>query len=160
LIDYLRWPGSKADHVAIAYLRHFGDASLGSKCSVRNEMRCLAMHRHKNARAGPLIHLAQFVPAGMSRNVDERITVLHDLDALFDEKILRLQDRLLIAWNDARRIDDSVARRERDVAHLVAGQLGKGRTWLTLATGAKDHQVLPWDEAIVLLLDHLRQSVQ
>ena len=126
--------------------------------ALRDQMRRLAMHGNADLRPRPFIHLAQLVAARMAGDVDQRVAVLDDLDALVDQQVLDLEDRLLVAGDGARRKHDDVARRQRHRLHLVARQLGERGARLALAAGADDHQVLARDEAVILLGDERRQA--
>ena len=110
-------------------------------------MRRLAMDGNEDLRTDPLVHLLQFVAARMAGNMHQRIAVGDDLDALLDQAVLDVDDRLLVAGNGARGKDHRVAGGERDMAHLVAGKLGKGGARLALAAGQDDHDLVARDIA-------------
>ena len=113
LVDDLGGARRQPQHVAVAHLRHLGDAGRRHQRALRHQMRRLAMHRNADLRPRPFIHLAQLVAARMAGDMHQRIAVLDDLDALVDQPVLDLEDRLLVAGNGARGKDHRVAGRQR-----------------------------------------------
>ena len=121
---------------------HVGNAVLRHECGMGRKVCGLTMNGHANGGFGPLVHLLQLVAARVAGDVDQRFTVENDLYALIDERVLDVEDQLLVARNGAGRENHHVAGRERGVAVIVTGQLGERGAGFALRTGEDDDQLL------------------
>ena len=69
----------------------------------------LAMDRHGDLGAHPLIDPHQFIACRMARYMDVRLAVGDHFDTARHQRILQPTDRALVARNDARREDRGIA---------------------------------------------------
>lgn len=95
------------------------------------------MHRHRNLRTGPAIHLRQLVAAGMARDVDKVILRRQKFHAECRKLVVQLENRQLVSRNDPRREDHCIAFSKADVGMVIVGDAGQRCARLTLASGAQ-----------------------
>jgi len=121
LVDDAGAARRKPDHVAVLDDERLLDLALAREFGMRDQVAGFAMHRDGNLRADHLVHAHQLVAGRMPRDMDEMVLLGDDLDTKPNQRVLQPVDRLLVAWNDARREDDDIPRFERDVRVIVAG---------------------------------------
>ena len=90
--------------------------------------------------------------------MNERIGVTDDLDAAIDQRVLDVEDTLLVAWDGPRGEHNGVAIGQRHVAHFVARYLGQCGAVFTLRTGEDNDDLVPRDIAVLVFLDEARQT--
>ncbi|MGY3514264.1 hypothetical protein ACVIQY_007239 [Bradyrhizobium sp. USDA 3051] len=135
--------GAELDEIAVAADQHARHAGGTRELGVLVQVQGLAMDGDQELRPGPGDHVAQFVAAGMTGDMDQLVAVGDDLHALQDQAIDDGPDRLLVAGNGARGEDDAVATVERDLGMVVIGDARQRGTRLALAAGAeRQHLVL------------------
>ena len=82
LVDHLGRAGRQAQHVAVLDQHRVRHAHLLRQALVRVQVARLAMHRHRDLRLDPAVHLLELVAAGMAGDVDEMVALGDHLDAL------------------------------------------------------------------------------
>ena len=102
----------------------------------------LAMHRNEDLRTHPADHVLELGAPRMAGHMHEVGSVGDDLDALGDEAVDHLHDRLLVAGNGARGKDHAVAARKRHVRVIVLRDARQRGARLALAAGAERHHLV------------------
>src|SRR3546814_12403290 len=74
-----------------------------------------AMHRNREARPDPAVHLLQLGPRRMPGHVDQTLAVSDDVEAEMDQPLLHEVHGPLVARNGARGVDAGIARIENAV---------------------------------------------
>src|SRR4051812_33288886 len=106
-------------------------------------MSVLAMHRHDNLWAHPAIHLDQFGPAGMARDMDMRLALGDDPGTQVRQLVHDAADRDFIAGNNPRGEDHGVALGELEFMR-PGGDAAERRARLALAAGRDDQHFTLW----------------
>src|SRR5712692_5953692 len=97
----------------------------------------LAMDGNRYARLHPGIHRSKLVARGVARHMHEMVAFGEHRDASRSELILQLEDRELIARNDARRENHRVALAQTDSGMFACRDARQCRPRLALASRAK-----------------------
>ena len=133
LVDDLGLAGRQAQHLAVldhdglGHLQRFGEPRMFGHVAQ------FAMHRHRNLRPHPAIHLGEFVPVRMTGDMDEMILLRQHFHADGRKLVVQFEDAQLVARNDARGKD-----------HAVAGSVSFTLGWLPWAMRASAARGSPW----------------
>ncbi len=144
-VDPVHDPGAvlgHLEHVAVVEHRDAvgADAERLGQLGVRALVARLAVDRREEAGADELQHQQQVAGAAVARDVDARIGALGDeVGVGAHQAVDDLVDGQLVARDRARRVEHRVARRDRHLVVLAAGDAAEGGHRLALAAGADEH---------------------
>ena len=160
LVDHAGRAGREPHQIAVAAQHDLADAGRARELGVLGEMQRLAMHRNGDARAHPAVKLRHLGAARMAGDVHQMGAVGDDLDALPDQPVDHLADRLLVARDGARGKDHQVALAKRHLRVLVLGDARERGARLALAAGAQRHDLVGRQIAVGLDAAEIRDAVE
>ena len=160
LADDARLAGRQQDDVAVERAHDFADALRARETRMFGQMHGFAMRGDGDFRPQPGVHLREFGAARMAGDMDKLRAVGDDFDALRDEAVDDLADRLLVARNGARGEDDDVAGRERRGRVLVFGDARERRARLALAARRQSQNLVARNAVEMILAEERRQAVE
>ena len=152
--------GCQAHDIAVARAHRLRHLAIAGQLRMGNQVARLAMHRHGDLRADPLVHLDQFVLGRVPGHMDIFVARSDDIDAHGGQLVEQPPDGALVAGDLAAGENHRVAGVERDLRMVVGGDARQGRARLTLTAGADQQHLVARQVIDFRIRDKGRQVFQ
>ena len=137
LVEDLRRAWRQAHQVAVAHLERLRHLEPARQRQVLVQVARLAVHRDRDLRLDPAVHLLDLVAAGMAGDVHEVIVLGDHLDAARDQAVVQIVEGALVARDDLGREDHHVLRVEPDdgcCPAAIRARAARGSPWQPVAS--------------------------